>query len=368
MADESRLERDVRDGSRVGETSRETTTAQDLCDQIAQHRTELLRRVSSRNRLRTDPELRKVLCRITACLNEFERMVVRTTLDGRTAPSDGAGARSARNGRPQDLPTLMRQHSTAVASAFGRVFEKPVVELSLDAAAEVIDALDQFLIEVGDRHFLVSCYYGELYRDRERHSMEAPFVTWSDLFGPPPSPDAMPPPTPELRTKLSALRRARANQYRLHRARLAMRRRTLFQIWPVLAVLSAAFAISVYMSNAHPSSVLSQVALTASAGAVGAVLSGTYKLRDEVARLADLRALAPALYVQPLIGATAGVIILLVLISGFLPQGADETWAKYGIVAFLAGFSEPFFLGVVARVAGTKGDTRPPNASPEAGA
>ena len=65
-----------------------------------------------------------------------------------------------------------------------------------------------------------------------------------------------------------------------------------------------------------------------------------------------MRELRPAIVVQPLVGAVAGLFLLLVLESGAveLDWGGDE-WATQGAVAFVAGFAEPFFLGVVKRVA-----------------
>jgi len=52
---------------------------------------------------------------------------------------------------------------------------------------------------------------------------------------------------------------------------------------------------------------------------------------------------------KPLIGAAAGLVLLLVLESGLLGNDAS-TWERAGLFAFAAGFSEPFFLGVVNRV------------------
>jgi hypothetical protein len=81
------------------------------------------------------------------------------------------------------------------------------------------------------------------------------------------------------------------------------------------------------------------------------VLSGTLKLRDNTENINDLRAFAPSIVVQPLIGATGGLLLLLVLDSKLVNVnwGGDE-WARHGVIALVAGFSEPFFLGIVGRV------------------
>jgi hypothetical protein len=57
--------------------------------------------------------------------------------------------------------------------------------------------------------------------------------------------------------------------------------------------------------------------------------------------------------VQPLIGATAGLVTLFVLETGAVELGAKQTasWAALALFTFVAGSSEPFFLGLVQRVA-----------------
>ena len=56
--------------------------------------------------------------------------------------------------------------------------------------------------------------------------------------------------------------------------------------------------------------------------------------------------------VQPLIGACAGLILFLVLRThAFSLGGLSDGLDGRGIVAFAAGFSEPFFVGIVQRVA-----------------
>jgi hypothetical protein len=57
--------------------------------------------------------------------------------------------------------------------------------------------------------------------------------------------------------------------------------------------------------------------------------------------------------VQPIVGACAGLIVFLILDSKAIEPGAggSVTWSGRGVLAFAAGFSEPFFLGIVQRVA-----------------
>jgi hypothetical protein len=78
-----------------------------------------------------------------------------------------------------------------------------------------------------------------------------------------------------------------------------------------------------------------------------------FKVRDQLTRLDELRSFGPAMRVQPLIGACAGLIMLLVLQSNAIAvtTKGSEPWRMQGLLAFAAGFSEPFFLGIVQRVA-----------------
>jgi hypothetical protein len=95
-----------------------------------------------------------------------------------------------------------------------------------------------------------------------------------------------------------------------------------------------------------------EILVAGTAGALGATLAGTMKIRDDLRELDDLRSFWPAMRVQPLVGATAGLIVLLVVETGTLDGGGRSgSWAGRALVAFAAGFSEPFFLGLVQRVA-----------------
>jgi hypothetical protein len=101
--------------------------------------------------------------------------------------------------------------------------------------------------------------------------------------------------------------------------------------------------------------------IAALAGGIGSVLSGFFKLRDKVVGIQDLRSFKAAMRAQPFVGATIGVIFYLLVASGIFSLGAVKPspdnpaslpWQLLGIYCFFAGFSEPFFLGVVQRVAG----------------
>jgi hypothetical protein len=280
-----------------------------------------------------DPELRKLLGRIHTAIGNAQR------LD--TASTEGLGAK----GRDRICELLATDPRT----------------LDVDGALEIIDNLDQFLIEHGDEYFLHSLLAAEFARDK----IETTATTWSAVHG-------KPPPTEEIhlvysgqpfddarltavRHQLAALYRTRSIIYDLHRARQAMKGQHLWLLAPVLLALLVAFAGTILVAGGSPSS----IALAAVAGALGAALSGTFKLRDHITNINDLRAFAPSVVVQPLIGATAGLLLLVVLSSKLITVNwGGPDWATRGVIEFVAGFSEPFFLGIIGKVAAI-GESRP---------
>ena len=66
--------------------------------------------------------------------------------------------------------------------------------------------------------------------------------------------------------------------------------------------------------------------------------------------------------VQPLVGASAGALVFLLLASRAFSVGSLDpaAWPSPGVLGFAAGFSEPFFLGLVDRVAGLPGQRPDP--------
>ncbi|HEX8719589.1 MAG TPA: hypothetical protein VF736_03015 [Pyrinomonadaceae bacterium] len=114
------------------------------------------------------------------------------------------------------------------------------------------------------------------------------------------------------------------------------------------------------------SNVVRSALVAAMTGALGSTLSGFYKLRDETGGIATLRSFRSAMWAQPFVGATVGVLLMLLLMSGVLALGTGggppkPAWLSLAVYCFFAGFSEPFFLGVVQRVAGAA-DKKAPSA------
>lgn len=115
---------------------------------------------------------------------------------------------------------------------------------------------------------------------------------------------------------------------------------------------SIPFKFNLDLTNEHIRNALVAVMT----GAVGSTLSGFYKLRDATGGIVALRAFRSAMWAQPFVGATVGVLMMLLIKSGVVAimpgAGATTTWLPLAVFCFAAGFSEPFFLGVVQRVAG----------------
>ncbi|MGH3029475.1 MAG: hypothetical protein ACRDNE_01670 [Gaiellaceae bacterium] len=277
-------------------------------------------------RARGDPEFRKLLSRIYAAIVQAQRLYQAERFD------------EEQKVRLRDLLAL------------------DTSELDLDTALEVTDRWDQLLIEVGDEAYLFTLLEVEYARVEAGTTA----VTWKTLY------EECPLETSETfrkggtigqqeleeaRRRLAALYRSRLVLYSLYRARLLMKRRFLLALAPALLALVVLLGLAIALTE--PESGWDEMLLAGAAGAVGATVSGAYKLRDQIDHINALREFEPVVAVQPLLGAAAGLFLLLVLKSGILQVGdSDLGWASIGVVAFVAGFSEPFVLGVVRRVTG----------------
>lgn len=132
-------------------------------------------------------------------------------------------------------------------------------------------------------------------------------------------------------------------------ARRRTRSRLLLRVVPVLVVLVAGFGVLIdRVVDTEPQMIL----LAAVAGALGATLSGIFKLRDVLKGLGEVRAFGVSMVIQPLIGAAFALFVVVVVDAGFagIALPPDDREAAFAFLGFLAGFSEPFALGIVQRV------------------
>ena len=275
---------------------------------------------------RRDSELQKILVRISDLLDEILR---------RQLGTDGIPETDQK--RIQHL--LSPEPST----------------LTLDAAIEVFDAMDRIMIEIGDAQYICA----GIEREHLWSRGSTTWLTWDTMYGAS-IPDAVethnlgqPVPQVQLdaaRNRLLSFRRARSDDYQVHRARQKMRAKNLSILAALLLPLVVTFAW-LMAANAVGSASSWAVALLAVVGALGSVMSGTIRARDKLVRGSDLRAFRAGLLAQVLIGAGSSLVMFLLLSSGILGiAGANSVEGKVAF-GFAAGFSEPFFLKTVERVA-----------------
>ena len=170
----------------------------------------------------------------------------------------------------------------------------------------------------------------------------------------------------EARCFLEYLKQAQIEEYRYDRTKIQLRGKYIAVMTAILALLLLVLAYS-YYKTANPPFYL--LLLVLFAGAVGSVLSHAFKLGKQPLHAENngktrepplgIRALISERKVfiaQPVIGATAALILFLIFSSGTI-QVANKTSepAVYGMIAFLAGFSEVYFIGILYRVAGQTG-------------
>ena len=236
------------------------------------------------------------------------------------------------------------------------LLSRDVDSISVDAAWELANALKRELLLLGDRHYV----WARLEYEAEREKKPGRWHAWSDHFsrqrldelleiGKNGGVDTDLHAEAVYRLRLLYLERAQEGLER--RVRAAQKCRYLAILaWALVALFLGLAGI---VQRIGGGGMWESIALVGLAGALGATLAGTFRVRDKLVELDDLRSFWPAMRVQPLVGAVAGLVILLVLESGAvaLGNGTSSSWAAQALFAFVAGFSEPFFLGVVEKVA-----------------
>jgi hypothetical protein len=281
-----------------------------------------------------DPELRKVLGVIKAQLSETRRL---------SGLHEGV--------TPLKNPAALRELAT--------LLHRDVSKLKLDGAWELAGDLKRLNLRFADREYMTS----QLEYERRRATREGHWHGWNAHFD-----------EHELKLlrnaftlreptlahharavdRLTFLYHKREEAGRDRRARAELKKLFLNVLAGLLLVLLAGFVVAANFTTGGK--VWEALLLAVCAGALGSTLSGIIKVRDQLDRLEELRSFRPAMRVQPLIGACAGAILLLALRSHAVSFGSTSSgWEGVGLIAFVAGFSEPFFLGVVGRVAGSSG-------------
>ena len=278
-----------------------------------------------------DPELRKVFGVIRAQLSETRRLLVSTP-----------GRLTLRNETTEDeLTTILSQEPRA---------------LVLDTAWELAADLKRLNLRLGDEFYVAT----QLEYEQQRARQAGKWHSWNTQFQRRELNDLVKAYATGAATldhhrvaveRLTSLYFSREEAGRNRGARAGLKAKLLNDL--VLPFFALLIALGVAVNYAADGAFLPTMIMVACAGALGSMLSGVFKVRDQLVRLDELRGFIPAMRVQPFIGASAGLILWLVLDSKALEvgSGSSATWSGIGLLAFVAGFSEPFFLGIVQRVA-----------------
>lgn len=299
---------------------------------------------------RSAPELRKVLASLPEALDETCRLLGRRT-SSRSATAPGLGLDDATRAR---LAALL---------------DTDPATLDLDGAWQLLEGLQLLWLTLGaaDPDYvraLLDVERGLAARPGDDWEEPWPYygwgrVRWDQAFGaevPIPAD-----PGPETVERLQVLFRMRIENGRKRRARLALRSR--FFVWSLLVLAPLIAGLMAVTQRVGDDVSWWTVAVVALAGGVGGTVSGTLKLRGLI-RITQFRLLGAGLFVQPFIGAAAALFTAFVLLSGLVElPGVDagaNTWAALAAYGFAAGFSEPFWLGVVRKVAGDTGSGSQP--------
>jgi len=272
------------------------------------------------------------------------------------------------------LPNAAHWPSRSLDSLLGQL-ENPAT-LSPSNAWELSDLLEIERIRLGDAAYLLA-----LLKAQEKAKPEPinPYIKLLEDHQVPTAETAtdgasLATTLRKIRQELELGQQALVMDYRRGRAIAMLRGAYLGRMALLLVIMLAGACISYLVALGNlPSGgaattittiyTTSVLALTLFAGALGSVLSRAIKLGKQPllaqgnppsgtpplgirALLSDWK----VFLAQPAIGITAAFIVYLVVTSGLMRFGADDILRPptYGLIGFLAGFSEPFFLNILA--------------------
>lgn len=295
----------------------------------------------------SNPEFRKVLEIMLEQIDELSRLLERRAGFGIPLPAD-------------------------TAARLDRLLRRDPAHLRLDGAWHLVESLQLAIVTLSDRESVQVMLENEAALEMREGAWEEPWpysgwgrVRWRDAFEPKDLPvlteylDHDPEGgTQRAVERLAFLHAMRAENGRKRRTMLMLRARFVVGYTVLLSALVVAFLwAAIQASGSEALSAPWVIALTAIAGAVGSIVSGVLRLRTLI-RTTEFRLLGPGLVAQPLVGAAAALFLLLLMESGLvgLPRTQGEgAWAAAAAYGFLAGFLEPFLLGVVRRIADEPG-------------
>ncbi len=216
--------------------------------------------------------------------------------------------------------------------------------LSLETLLDTRRSVEELLLECADPLLLRQWTAAEYAEE------EATLPTWRRLYGPEPPALLDHPDPPDQAVEVTRMRLLRlvAARFWLYRPLRARRKlRTIYLRYLAPVVLLFGLLLGVAIAREVPPAA-GTVLLAAAAGASGASLSGLLKFRDEAKLGAQIREFLAFYMAQVIVGGMFGLLVFLVITAGWLDLGGNP--ARIGAVSFAAGFSEPFALGVVAKM------------------
>ncbi len=184
----------------------------------------------------------------------------------------------------------------------------------------------------------------------------------------------------EVRSFLEYLEQKQIEEFRYDRAKIKLRQRYLDRMAVILIILLAVLSIS-YIEASQSDAFSDKyhgflLLFVLTSGATGSVLSRALKVgkrplhaepdssnSEQPLGIRSLISEMSMLISQPIIGATAAFILFLILKMDAIkiyeqPISGIET---FGVLAFLAGFSEPYFISILGKVGGHKDDSSKKN-------
>jgi hypothetical protein len=259
--------------------------------------------------------------------------------------------------------------------------------LDRETARELPNELRCMLLELAADAGRMDYLQARLDEEQRREQLGTATLRWSDLLDPDELPmlrDALAQPDsgagagPDRTARhavelLATLYQARNRAEREQRAHDRVRdarlqwvtRWLLLLLVPAAALLVAAFSLAASSRQAGWLQDAVRIALVLIVGGLGSALSGTRRLLGVALLRGQLDRFQAAFRAQVLVGSTLGLVALLLYEVGSLPtfqaSSVVSDVVPVAIYAFLAGFSEPFVLGVVQGLIGGRGT--PPSPS-----
>ena len=260
--------------------------------------------------------------------------------------------------------------------------------LDRETARELPGELSCMLLELAADAGRLEYLQARLDEEQRREQLGASMLCWSDLLDPgdlsmlrdaliEPDSSGSAPDRGRIARRvvelLATLYQARNRAEREQRAHDRVRdarlqwvtRWLLLLLVPAAALLVLAFSLAASSRQVEWLQDAIRIALVLMVGGLGSALSGTRRLLGVALLRGELDRFQAAFRAQVLVGGALGLVALLLYEVGSLPTfqaaGGFPEVVPVVIYAFLAGFSEPFVLGVVQGLIG--GRSTPPSPS-----